>query len=172
MPEPGKYGPHDPATAPRTLEILPVGKWPKPVTVAIPQRLLWQREHLNNLAHKGLSPDRSPTHLAAAAARDEQMARAYADPEWKEQVRRAIWHLATTIGRRHHSPNPTGEFTTDDVWDLLERRGIAAPTEPRAIGPVIAKALRAKAIEDTGRMAKSVRRHSTKITVYRRGATS
>jgi hypothetical protein len=97
---------------------------------------------------------------ADEAARDQaitQVDHAAADG-WKDQARRAIWHLAQT----------RNTFTVDDVWDLLEARQVASPQEPRALGPVLMRAVRAHAIEDTGQMAKSRRRHGTKITIYRK----
>lgn len=96
----------------------------------------------------------------AQAARDTAMAvvdRA-AQEEWKDQCRRALWHLAKT----------RENFTTDDVWDRLAEMGVDTIGEPRALGPVVMRALRAGAIRDTGRMARSRRRHATKITIYER----
>jgi hypothetical protein len=78
--------------------------------------------------------------------------------EWRDNCRRAIWHLATT----------RSEFTVDDVWDRLAEMGVSTDGDPRSLGPIIMKALRSKAIRDTGRMAQSRRRHGTKITVYER----
>lgn len=94
----------------------------------------------------------------AEAARDQAMDQvdgAAAD-EWKDQARRAIWHLAQT----------RDTFTVDDVWELLEARHVPSPQEPRALGPVLMRAVRSGAIRDNGTMAKSRRRHATKITVY------
>lgn len=103
---------------------------------------------------------RDPHPLTAEEQRDVKMgqAEAAASAEWKDAARAAIWWLA--CNRR--------EFTTDDVWDLLQERGVPEPREPRALGPLVFKALRSGAIRDTGRMGRSQRRHATKITVYER----
>jgi hypothetical protein len=95
---------------------------------------------------------------AAESSRDEALDRvdAAASDEWKDQARRAVWWLA----------NNRRDFTVDDVWERLERLGVRSPQEPRALGPVLMRAVRAGAIRDTGQMAKSRRRHGTKITVY------
>lgn len=77
---------------------------------------------------------------------------------WKDAARRAVWHLACT----------RATFNADDVWEELERRNVPAPPEPRALGPVLMRALRANAIRDTGRMTPSRRRHASKITLYER----
>lgn len=96
----------------------------------------------------------------ATQQRDTAMAQVdrAANAEWKDAARRAIWHLATT----------REEFTADDVWMRLAEMGVPTTVDPRALGPVIMRALRAGAIRDTGRMDKSERRHKTKITVYER----
>jgi len=70
---------------------------------------------------------------AALEARDAAMA----DVEvksvpWRTVAREALEHLALT--------RPT--LTSDDVWQELERRGIPAPDEARAMGPVMKAAMR------------------------------
>lgn len=77
--------------------------------------------------------------------RDEGMARAdqAADPDWKDAAWRAIVVLA----------NSGDEFTADDVW---ERVGFA-PSEPRALGPLLVKAAKTGMIRNTGRRRNSRR---------------
>lgn len=97
----------------------------------------------------------------ARGVRDQVLAdtEASTDQEWRDACRQAIWHLATT----------RATFTTDDVWERLEQMGVAnGSTDPRALGPVVMRALRSGAIRDTGRMGRSRRRHATKITIYER----
>lgn len=95
---------------------------------------------------------------ASEVGRDQAIAQVdgAADDQWKDQARRAVWWCAN-----HHAT-----FTVDDVWDRLEALGIPTPPEPRALGPVLMRAVRAGAIRDTEKMAKSRRRHASKITVY------
>jgi len=48
-----RYGPHREADAPNGVVVLPVGKWPSPIVVPIPDRLREQRRAINELAHRG-----------------------------------------------------------------------------------------------------------------------
>jgi hypothetical protein len=164
-----RYGPHDPATAPTTVTVRPPGKYQHDTEVPIPQVFLDQRQAINDRAH-GLEVVSRPrragknTEAAAIARAQRDTAMDAVDegpnvtPEWKDAARRALWHLATS--------RPT--FTTDDVWNHLDQQGVPAPEEPRALGPIVFKALRAGAIRDTGQMVRSTRRHAAKITVYER----
>jgi hypothetical protein len=60
----------------------------------------------------------------------EGAARAYAaaDEEWKRAARRCLKALCLR----------SASFTTDRLWRLLRRRGVAAPAEGRAIAGVLA----------------------------------
>lgn len=86
---------------------------------------------------------------AAVAQVDEN-----ADAAWQEQAANAVRVLA--IG---------GTFTPDDVWEWLTAQGVPAPREPRALGPVIRRALEARIIHATG-YSTSRRRHGAVIRVY------
>lgn len=84
------------------------------------------------------------------AAADEAIRRVAdnAEPEWMDAARWAVFEIA---GRRD-------EFTTDAVWALLERKGVAAPHEPRAMGAVMRWASKnACWIEATDRTSPSTR---------------
>lgn len=167
-----RYGPHDRATAPYTAQE-PIPGTYATHTLDLDPRIIAQRKQINDAA-QGLPVTRLPvdpghpawrervarTPQEAQQRRDNRMDQAEngTSQEWIDAARRAVWDLATN--RR--------DFTTDDVWHLLEQRGVPAPREPRALGPVVFKALRSGAIRDTGRIVRSVRRHSTKITVYER----
>jgi hypothetical protein len=87
--------------------------------------------------------------LAATKARDkalEQVER-NADPLWK----RNAWSVLLMFAR-------TGDtFTTDDVWEYMNKHGMETPHEPRAMGAVMVKACRRKIIEPTDRYVKSQR---------------
>lgn len=109
------------------------------------------------------------TVAQSKAARDQAMTQVdtAAPDDWKDQARRAIWHLATT-GKPYDPATRLGGFTTDDVWDLLEQRGVEQPPEPRALGPIIMAAVRKHAIRDTDARRPSRRRHSTRINIYER----
>lgn len=50
------YGPHRPEDAPGFVEVLPRGKWPKPVKAAIHPAVLRQRQQINDLAHRNTQP--------------------------------------------------------------------------------------------------------------------
>jgi len=64
----------------------------------------------------------------AQRLRDDGIERAgrAADPTWKRQFEGAVRELAA---QRGHG----GLFTADDVWDLLEERGVPEPREKRAV---------------------------------------
>ncbi|HSN11775.1 MAG TPA: hypothetical protein VLS51_06690 [Propionibacteriaceae bacterium] len=102
----------------------------------------------------------NPTLDDALAERDEALARVEraADPDWMFYARKAVELLSDT----------TPVFTTDQVWEVLAEGRVASPDEPRALGPVMRKAMKDKVIERTGVYAMSVRRHGSPIPVYRR----
>lgn len=165
------YGPYDPTTGPWQVEEPVAGAWGTR-KVDLDDRVRIQRAQISAIA-RGQDPPPMPGAppanwrrstaadlMKAERRRDQQMGRAHAaaPPGWKDQVRHALWEVA-----KRGDP-----FTVDDVWAELERRGVPTPQEPRALGPVVSKALRSGVIRDTGQMAKSVRRHGTKITVYER----
>jgi hypothetical protein len=50
-----------------------------------------------------------------------------ADPDWWQHAVNIVRDIAAT----------SFDFTTDDIWCELERRSIATPHEPRAIGAVV-----------------------------------
>jgi len=102
--------------------------------------------------------DRDAFHRRVAKAnadRDRAMTRvnATASKLWKDQASGIIRALAET--GRH--------FTSDDVMDRMDQLDIV--TDPRALGPVMRKALTDGWIVKTG-YAPSRRRHSTPINVY------
>lgn len=59
-------------------------------------------------------------------------------------------------------------FTTDDIWINLERRGVEAPHEPRAMGPIIRVLTKSQEIKFTGRYTQSVipRGHGRTVKIY------
>jgi hypothetical protein len=61
------------------------------------------------------------------------------------------------------------EFTTDPIWRILELQAVAAPHEPRAMGPVMDALMRAGVCMKTGRVVPSSRPecHRRPITVYK-----
>jgi len=59
-------------------------------------------------------------------------------------------------------------FTTDDVWEQLDRIGMTGQVhDNRALGPVMSRCARSKIIVATGQYAPSVRRHCAPIKVWR-----
>ena len=77
-----------------------------------------------------------------------------ADARWKLEAERIVIELART--GRH--------FTSDDVMDALARLDVTTH-EPRALGPVMLKAVRQEWIHKTGYTA-SRRRHASPIAEY------
>lgn len=72
---------------------------------------------------------------------------AHADPRWVATVYSIITELAFK-----------GEgFTTDQVWDVLDRSGIESPDEPRALGAVFRQACQDGLIRATGEYRPSAR---------------
>lgn len=70
-----------------------------------------------------------------------------ADASWMEAASLVIRTLARV----------EDYFTTDLVWERLEFMGVEQPREPRAMGAVIRRAVRAGLIEATGRYEPSGR---------------
>lgn len=99
----------------------------------------------------------SPTITQARTERDAAVAQVEdaADGAWLIQAGDAIRHLAT-IGV---------PFSTDDVWDRLYALAVPAPREPRALGPVVKRALTAGIIQPDG-TTQSRRRHAALIRTY------
>jgi hypothetical protein len=60
-----------------------------------------------------------------------------------------VWKMAATNAIRDLAAN-NKEFVADDVWGLLQRRGVPAPREPRALGPMMKLAAVAGICEWTG----------------------
>lgn len=71
---------------------------------------------------------------------------------WKDEALAAVMHLAAT----------RAEFTTDDVWALVQLSG-EHTHEPRAMGAVMRQAARDGAIAKTDRVVNSAR----PVTVWR-----
>lgn len=76
------------------------------------------------------------------AARDEAI-EAVADRSatWRSFALRALLQAARQLD----------ELTSDDVWRILNRQGIPAPTEPRAMGPIMLAGVRRGWLARTGR---------------------
>lgn len=99
----------------------------------------------------------SPTITQARAERDAalEQVEAAASPEWLEWAARAIGSLVSA-GR---------PFSTDDVWEFLAATGVQPPREPRALGPVVKRALARGVIQPDG-FTQSRRRHAAVIRTY------
>lgn len=97
----------------------------------------------------------------ARAARDEAVTRVdeHADDAWKAAALDAVFALSRT---RSH-------FTTDAVWWLLTRADYGEPHEPRALGAVMQRAVRAGWIEPTDQTSKSIRAacHARDLRIWR-----
>lgn len=101
----------------------------------------------------------SPTLGSARAERDAAMVQVaeHTDPEWELAAVGAITWCATN--------RPEG-FTSDDVWQRLADLQVRAPHEPRALGPIVKRAVKAGAIEWTGGYTASARRRTAPVRVY------
>lgn len=80
----------------------------------------------------------------------------HTDPSWASEAEKCIHVLA----RRYM------EFTSDDVWDMLETLGIDPPHERRALGPVMLRMVKSDVITPIG-YDTSRRRHGGTVRVYR-----
>lgn len=85
---------------------------------------------------------------------------AAADPRWMHTVYQIIVQLATA----------GGGFTTDQVWDVLDKSKILPPTEPRAMGAVFRQACADGLIVSTGEYRPSARPicHASPKRVWRK----
>jgi hypothetical protein len=102
----------------------------------------------------GLS-DKTPEQ--AKKETDEAIKRvdAHAQKKWQDEAAHVIWRLARS-----------GEtFTTDEVMTTMEASENKTH-DPRALGPIIRRAITKKVIHATGDYVKSTRRHSSPIPVY------
>ena len=70
-----------------------------------------------------------------------------ADPVWKTNAKRAVFDLAST----------RTTFTTDDVWNLLQKRNEEAPREPRALGAIMTAAASKQIIRASANYVESTR---------------
>jgi hypothetical protein len=86
---------------------------------------------------------------AAIEARNQaiEQVETNADSTWKLHCEAAIRWLAKT----------RPEFTTDDVWELMNQRLNPMPHEPRAIGAMMTNAAKANWIAPTDRYTPSAR---------------
>ncbi len=82
-----------------------------------------------------------------------------ADPEWKDAAYAAVQSVARRLP----------EFTTDDVWQVLDADGVARPHEPAAMGCIMRKAALAGVCEKTRDWRKSTQRtnHARDVQVWR-----
>lgn len=95
---------------------------------------------------------------AIAQALDD-LERAHAT--WLGHARVAIMDICSARGPNQH-------MTTDAVWALLESRGVAEPSENRAMGAAMRKAQHDGLIQPTAEVRASVRQqnHGRRITVW------
>lgn len=103
--------------------------------------------------------------MTAIDTRNEAMAKvdAAADDYWKEAAMESIRSLCDEI-------DFAGVFTTDDVWDKLEKDWPEAKThEPKALGPVMARAAKLGYIRKTDQTLDSKREecHARPVRVWK-----
>jgi len=94
--------------------------------------------------------------------RDEAIERVggNASPEWKAQARAAVVSIAYS----------QDTFTSDDVWVVLDARGVPRPHEGRALGAVMMALVREGVIRKTGeyRQTAQPKSHGSPATVWSR----
>jgi len=97
------------------------------------------------------------------AGKEEGMARAEAGASeaWKAAAAKAIYDAAVA--------NP--KFTSDEVWVILQSKGIGAPDEPRAMGPMIRNAALNGLIRKTGytKVSNQPHNHARPVAVWKSG---
>jgi hypothetical protein len=83
---------------------------------------------------------------------------AFADPKWYKEAEATV----TLLCRRGE------DFTTDDVWQLMEHTGLKTP-EPRAMGSIMRQLSKERLIVPTGMYRKSLRPacHRRPVAVWR-----
>lgn len=93
-----------------------------------------------------------------ATERAINYAGAFANPEWYKEADAAV-SLLCRLGQ---------DFTTDDVWELLEHTGLKT-SEPRAMGDIIRRFSKDHKIFATGGYRKSLRKecHRRPVSVWR-----
>jgi len=96
---------------------------------------------------------RRERYAEAAAARDEAMERV--ERNATEEAKAALAEclsICIRLGR---------EFTSDDVWEWMDRKfAHVEMREPRLLGPIMRAASRAGRIEKTGRTRDSIRKET------------
>jgi hypothetical protein len=82
-----------------------------------------------------------------------------ANEVWQEAAWQAILNVAVVYT----------EFTTDAVWHVLDTWGVPHPREPRAMGPMMSRAVGRGICVNTDRVSRSVRVacHRRPCAVYR-----
>lgn len=83
---------------------------------------------------------------------------AHANPDWSQRAYRAVCQVAAN----------RQQLTPDAVIGLLKHQGDWPPREPRALGPVMLRAVKAGVIRKTDRMVNSAlpERHCRPVPVY------
>lgn len=104
---------------------------------------------MNNLLEQWAELVRTSNENLCDAVTNEAIERAgnHADLDWKIEARFA---LEACIAAYEY-------LTTDDVWQLLDERGVHSTHEPRAMGALIREQQKLRRITPTGRYKKSSR---------------
>jgi hypothetical protein len=87
------------------------------------------------------------------------MAEAGASEAWKAAASSAIAEAAKSYRK----------FSSDEVWVILHSKGISAPTEPRAMGPMMRNASRSGLISKTGysKISDQEHNHARPVAVWK-----
>lgn len=101
--------------------------------------------------------------MTADELRDEAVDRVeqHARKAWLDAAYDAVERICRLRG-------PGGTFTTDAVWAVLEKQATPPPHEPRAMGPVMRRAVHERLVTVTGRFSMSTmgRNHRRPVRIY------
>jgi hypothetical protein len=106
------------------------------------------------------APEVVPTMVVAVERRDRKVRQAadHANQDWMEHARKVV----LLVAKRMRS------FTTDDVWDALQKAKRPTTHDPRALGPIMRTLHAEGLILNTRTFVPSRRRHATPIPVWER----
>ena len=110
---------------------------------------------MSNYAQLTLDGFSAPTAKIIATTKVE----AHADPAWLEMASFGVQQLAAS----------RDVFTTDEVWEWLDRNTPLRPHEPRAMGAVMKKVAAEGVIEASGLYQQSAREecHNRPVMIWR-----
>lgn len=91
-----------------------------------------------------------------------------AGSNWETSLNRILFSLEALAAIKRIA-RKSSTFTTDDVWNDLNRRGITLVADSRVLGPIMQAAARDGLIKSTNRTRKTTRasNHRRPLTIWR-----